>query len=77
MGQRNDEKHPPDYYWSIMFKNGQIQNDIPFNTEGFTSAEVYPLLNENSCLILRNPDEFDVVKLNHLGDPQANIKLSE
>ena len=31
-------KQASDYYWSIMFKNGQIQNEIPFNTDGYTSA---------------------------------------
>ena len=36
MGIRRNEVS--DYYWSIMFRNGQIQNEIPFNTEGYTSA---------------------------------------
>ena len=60
-----------------MFKNGQIQNEIPFDTEGYTSANVYQLMNENSCLVLRNMEEFKVVKLNHLGDPLGEAKITE
>ena len=60
-----------------MFKNGQIQNEMPFKTKGYTSANVYPLMNENSCLVLRNPEKSKVIKLNHLGDPLAKAKITE
>ena len=75
MDRRDEDRDK--HYWSILTKNGEIVNDIAFNTEGYTSAEVYPLPNENSCLIIRNSDEFTVVKLDHLGDKLAEIKFKE
>ena len=75
MGRQTEQ--PSDFYWSILFKNGQIDNFIPFDTEGYTDATVYPLQGENSCLVLRNHEEFQVVKLDHLGNPLAHRKFSE
>ena len=75
MGRETDK--PSEFYWSILFKNGQIDNDIPFDTEGYTDAIVYPLQGENSALVLRNPEKFQVVKLDNLGNPLATLELSE